>query len=64
MDLDIKNNILLNPKLLVSLPSFLKPSHIGGIIRIGPDNNLYVTIGNFQRYSILIKNIPNQNTEL
>jgi glucose/arabinose dehydrogenase len=47
-DLDIKNNILLNPKLLVSLPSFPEPSHIGGIIRIGPDNNLYVTIGNFQ----------------
>ncbi|HZB17822.1 MAG TPA: PQQ-dependent sugar dehydrogenase, partial [Nitrososphaeraceae archaeon] len=24
------------------------PSHIGGIIDIGPDNNLYVTVGNFQ----------------
>jgi glucose/arabinose dehydrogenase len=47
-ELDNKNNILVNPKLLVSLPSFPEPSHIGGIIRIGPDNNLYVTIGNFQ----------------
>src|ERR671910_969414 len=47
-DLDIKNNILINPKLLLSIPSFPDPAHIGGIIDIGPDNNLYVTVGNFE----------------
>src|SRR5215212_4432973 len=47
-DLDNQNNILVNPKLLVGIPSFPDPSHIGGIIEIGPDNNLYVTVGNFQ----------------
>ena len=47
-DLDNKNNVLINPKLLVRVPSFPDPSHIGGIIDIGPDNNLYVTVGNFQ----------------
>ena len=47
-DLDNKNNVLINPKLLLSIPSFPDPAHIGGIIDIGPDNNLYVTIGNFQ----------------
>jgi aldose sugar dehydrogenase len=47
-DLDNKNNILINPKLLLSVPSFPDPAHIGGIIDIGPDNNLYATIGNFQ----------------
>ena len=47
-DLDNKNNVLINPKLLLSVPSFPDPAHIGGIIDIGPDNNLYVTIGNFQ----------------
>src|SRR5215207_9105940 len=47
-DLDNKNNILINPKLLLSIPSFPDPAHIGGIIDIGPDNNLYVTVGNFQ----------------
>jgi glucose/arabinose dehydrogenase len=47
-DLDIKNNILINPKLLLSIPSFPDPAHIGGIIDIGPDNNIYVTVGNFQ----------------
>jgi glucose/arabinose dehydrogenase len=46
-DLDNKNNILVNPKLLLSIPSFPDPAHIGGIIDIGPDNNLYVTVGNF-----------------
>ena len=47
-ELDNKNNVLINPKLLVGVPSFPDPSHIGGIIDIGPDNNLYVTVGNFQ----------------
>ena len=47
-DLDIKNNILINPKLLLSIPSFPDPAHIGGIIDIGLDNNIYVTVGNFQ----------------
>jgi aldose sugar dehydrogenase len=46
-DLDNKNNVLVNPKLLISLPSFPDPAHIGGIIDIGPDNNLYFTVGNF-----------------
>ena len=43
-----KNKCLINPKLLLSIPSFPDPAHIGGIIDIGPDNNLYVTVGNFQ----------------
>jgi aldose sugar dehydrogenase len=47
-ELDNKNNVLINPKLLLGVPSFPDPSHIGGIIDIGPDNNLYVTVGNFQ----------------
>jgi glucose/arabinose dehydrogenase len=36
---------LLNPKLLLSLPANPAPSHDGGIMKIGPDNNLYITIG-------------------
>ena len=57
-DLDNKNNVLVNPKLLLSIPSFPDPYHIDGIIRIGPDNNLYVTMGNFQnsRIPLTIKN--------
>jgi glucose/arabinose dehydrogenase len=53
-DLDNKNNVLVNPKLLLSIPSFPDPAHIGGIIDIGPDNNRYVTVGNFEN------TIPNE----
>ncbi|HET9805636.1 MAG TPA: PQQ-dependent sugar dehydrogenase, partial [Nitrososphaeraceae archaeon] len=51
-DLDNKNNILVNPKLLLSIPSFPAISNINGIIRIGPDDNLYVTMGSFQNNRI------------
>src|SRR5829696_4153038 len=47
-DLDNQKNELVNPKLLVGIPSFPDPSHIGGILDIGPDENLYFTVGNFQ----------------
>jgi aldose sugar dehydrogenase len=47
-DLNNQKNVLVNPKFLVGIPSFPDPSHIGGIIDIGPDENLYFTVGNFQ----------------
>jgi aldose sugar dehydrogenase len=36
---------LVNPKLLLDLPSLPGPRHNAGKITIGPDNNLYVSIG-------------------
>ena len=39
------NNKLINPKLLFTLPSPNHYSHIGGGLQIGPDNNLYLTVG-------------------
>jgi len=48
-ELDNENNRLINPKLLLGIPSFPENSHIGGIIKIGLDGNLYLTVGNFQR---------------
>ena len=42
---ELKNNKLVNPKLLLELPAFPGPAHNGGVVTIGPDNNLYVTIG-------------------
>src|SRR5215204_261739 len=36
---------LLNPKLLLDLPYLPGPAHNGGVITIGPDNNVYATVG-------------------
>ena len=36
---------LVNPTLLLDLPAVPGPRHNGGAITIGPDNNLYVPIG-------------------
>jgi aldose sugar dehydrogenase len=40
------NNSLTNPKLLLDLPAVPGPNHNGGNIAIGPDNNVYLSIGN------------------
>jgi glucose/arabinose dehydrogenase len=36
---------LVNPKLLLDLPAVPGPRHNGGAITIGPDNNVYIPIG-------------------
>jgi aldose sugar dehydrogenase len=41
----MNNNTLVNPKLLLDLPTTPGPSHNGGVVRIGPDNNVYVVVG-------------------
>jgi aldose sugar dehydrogenase len=45
---DLIDNKLQNPKLLLSLPAGPGGQHHGGEIMIGPDNNLYVAIGNIE----------------
>src|SRR5215217_2497730 len=42
---ELVNNKLVNPKLLLDLPATPGPNHNGGAITIGPDNNLYIPIG-------------------
>ena len=44
-DLDNNNNKLINPVLLLDLPGTPGPRHNGGAIMVGPDNNIYVPIG-------------------
>lgn len=39
------NDKLVNPKLILTAPSPNRYSHIGGGLEIGPDNNLYLTVG-------------------
>ena len=43
---ELIDNNLTNPKLLLQLPSTPGPENNGGHITIGPDDNLYLIIGN------------------
>ena len=40
----------MNPKLLLDLPVMPGPPHNGGKVVIGPDRNVYVTIGDVLGY--------------
>ena len=42
---ELIDNKLKNPKLLLDLPTKPGPAHNGGIITLGPDNNVYLVIG-------------------
>jgi glucose/arabinose dehydrogenase len=42
---ELRDNELINPKILLELPAWPSASHNGGALNIGPDNNLYLTIG-------------------
>lgn len=42
---ELSGNSLINPLLLMDLPANPGPRHNGGDLMIGPDGNIYVTIG-------------------
>jgi glucose/arabinose dehydrogenase len=42
---ELVDNKLINPVILLDLPASPGPRHNGGAIVIGPDNNLYVPVG-------------------
>ncbi|HKQ22189.1 MAG TPA: PQQ-dependent sugar dehydrogenase [Nitrososphaeraceae archaeon] len=44
-ELDENGSKLTGSKLLLDLPWEPGPGHNGGVLKIGPDNNLYITIG-------------------
>ena len=44
-ELDNNATKLSNPQLLLDLPWQPGPGHNGGVLKIGPDNNIYITIG-------------------
>jgi aldose sugar dehydrogenase len=51
-----KNNQLVNPILLLDLPATPGPRHNGGVVRIGPDNNVYVIIGDVDGHQTQAQN--------
>jgi glucose/arabinose dehydrogenase len=49
---ELVNDKLVNPKLLLDLPATSGPAHNGGAITIGPDNNVYLPIGELREEDI------------
>jgi glucose/arabinose dehydrogenase len=47
---------LINPKLLLSLPATFSAIHQGGKMLVGPDNNLYLTVGDISRTATKAQN--------
>ena len=45
---ELVNNELMNPKLLLDLPGTPGPAHNGGVLKIGHDNNIYLTVGDLR----------------
>src|SRR5919106_4406174 len=56
---DITNGKFTNPKLIFEMPSSLSAPHNGGKLMIGPDNNIYLTIGDIDHYKTRAQNIKN-----
>jgi aldose sugar dehydrogenase len=54
---ELDDNKLVNPKLLLDLPAIPGPRHNGGSIIIGPDNNLYVAIGDVDGHTTEAQNV-------
>jgi aldose sugar dehydrogenase len=46
---DDEEKLLVNPTLILELPATPGPDHVGGKMTIGPDNYLYVVIGDVKR---------------
>lgn len=42
---DLEENKLINPKLILDIPKNPGASHIGGVLTIGPDMNIYLMTG-------------------
>lgn len=56
----INDSKLQNPKLLLKTPPTWRSFHVGGDLLIGPDGNLYATIGDQTKYkATLSQNIKN-----
>ena len=55
---DNSSNIkLINPELLLSVPPSPGTHHNGGIVLIGPNDNLYVVIGDLEDHSTYTQNV-------
>ena len=56
---ELQGNQLVNPTLLLDLPALPGPRYNGGPILIGPDNNVYVIIGDVGGHTTVVQNFEN-----
>jgi glucose/arabinose dehydrogenase len=56
---ELQGNQLVNPTLLLDLPALPGPSYNGGPVLIGPDDNVYVTIGEVGGHTGMVQNFEN-----
>jgi glucose/arabinose dehydrogenase len=56
---ELTDEKLVNPKLLLELPAVPGPRHNAGNIMIGPDNNLYVSVGDLDGHITAAQNVKN-----
>jgi glucose/arabinose dehydrogenase len=56
---ELQGNQLVNPTLLLDLPALPGPRYNGGPVVIGPDNNVYVIIGDVGGHTAMVQNFEN-----
>src|SRR5919112_456447 len=56
---ELQGDRLVNPLLLLDLPALPGPRYNGGPIVIGPDNNVYVIIGDVGGHTTMVQNFKN-----
>jgi glucose/arabinose dehydrogenase len=56
---ELQGNQLVNPMLLLDLPALPGPRYNGGPVLIGPDNNVYVIIGDVGGHTTMVQNFEN-----
>jgi glucose/arabinose dehydrogenase len=55
-ELDLNQGRLIKPMLILALPAALKTNHNGGVVSIGPDNNVYTVVGDLVGHRTLAQN--------
>jgi glucose/arabinose dehydrogenase len=60
---ELVDDKLTNPKLLLDLPTKPGPAHNGGVVTIGPDNNVYVIVGDLNYLNEPSGNTLSQNID-
>jgi glucose/arabinose dehydrogenase len=64
---ELKDNKLSNPKLLLDVPSYSSSHtgyHVGGRLLIGPDENIYIVVGDTDKELTKTQNIDNDKSSL